>query len=234
VDLLARFAYRFGIEYHLLSDVDSAVIDAFGIRNTNIPEDHDWYSIPLPGMYLVDEHGRVFDKHFVADHAVRESVNSALQERFAVDIGHDGLVTVQAEGVTVRDWFSMPTIRRAQLTVLTVELNLAPGLHVYGRPLPDGYIPVELKVDGGDGLIVQEILYPAAQPQTFEVIGGTLPAYEGCVRIKAHCLGQAREGSVDINVSLRYQACDATECYLPRRLTFNMKLDVLDHVSERV
>ena len=161
-------------------------------------------------------------------------MNSALQERFEVDIGHDCVVTAQAEGVTVRAWFSTATIRRAQLTVLTVELDLPPGLHVYGRPLPDGYIPVELEVDGGEGLIIQEIVYPEAQPQSFEVIGETLPAYEGCVRMKAQCLGQAREGSVDINVSLRYQACDATECYLPQRLTFDMKLDVLDHVSERV
>jgi DsbC/DsbD-like thiol-disulfide interchange protein len=234
VDLLRRFADRFAIEYHLLCDADSAVIDAFGIRNTNIPEDHDWYGVPLPGMYLVDEDGRVFDKHFAADHAVRESVNSALQERFAVDIGHDGLVTAGAEGVTVRSWFSTPTIRRAQMTVLTVELNLAPGLHLYGRPLPAGYIPVELQVDGGEGLVVQQIAYPRARPRRFEVLDETLPAYENSVQLKAHCLGMAREGTVDVSVTVRYQACDSTECYLPERLTFDMNLDVLGHVAERV
>lgn len=74
-----------------MSDVDSAVIDAFGIRNTNIPEDHDWYGVPYPGMYLVDEWGVVFDKHFVSDHTVRESARSTLQERFAVDIDRQGL-----------------------------------------------------------------------------------------------------------------------------------------------
>ncbi len=146
----------------MLSDVGSVVIDTFGIRNPHIPEDHDWYGVPLPGMYLLDEEGRVFDKHFVADHAVRESVNSALQERFAVDIGQDGLVTAQAQGVTTRAWFTTPTIRRAQMTVLTVELELAPGLHVYGRPLPEGYIPVELAVDGGEGLAVQQVVYTRA------------------------------------------------------------------------
>jgi peroxiredoxin len=88
-DLLSRFACRFGIEYPLLSDVDSAVIDAFGIRNTNIPENHDWYGVPYPGMYLVDESGVVFDKHFVSNHTVRESAHSTLQ-RFAVGIRPPG------------------------------------------------------------------------------------------------------------------------------------------------
>ncbi len=217
-----------------MSDVGSVVIDTFGIRNPHIPEDHDWYGVPLPGMYLLDEEGRVFDKHFVADHAVRESVNSALQERFAVDIGQDGLVTARAQGVTTRAWFTTPTIRRAQMTVLTVELELAPGLHVYGRPLPEGYIPVELAVDGGEGLAVQQVVYPEPQPQTFAVIGETLPVYEGLVSIKVHCLAQAREGHIDVKVALTYQVCDATECYLPERLTFDMKMSVVDHVSERV
>ena len=101
-------------------------------------------------MYLVDESGLVFDKHFVSDHSVRESAHSALQERFAVDIDREGLgqalTVVRAEGVEVRAWFATPTIRVAEMTVLTVELELAPGLHIYGRPLPEGYIPVELQV----------------------------------------------------------------------------------------
>lgn len=217
-----------------MSDVDSTVIDAFGIRNTNIPEDHDWYGVPYPGMYLVDEWGVVFDKHFVSDHTVRESAHSALQERFAVHIDRQGLATVRTEGVTAQAWFTMPTIRAAQLTVLTVELELAPGLHVYGRPLPEGYIPVELQVDGGDDLEVEQVVYPPAQPRYFAVIGETLPAYSGRVPIKARCLGRARQGRVKVHLTLRYQACDETRCYLPERIAFELPLEVLAHDFERI
>jgi hypothetical protein len=233
-DVLQRFADRFGIDYALLSDADSAAIDRFGIRNTHIPADHGWFGIPFPGMYMVDEDGRVFDKHFVADHTVRESVNSALQERFTVALEPDGQTIVHATGVTVRAWVTAPAIRRAQMTVLTVELTLTEGLHLYGQPLPDGYIPVELEIDAGEGLLVQQIVYPEAQAHRFEVIDETLPAYTGTFRIKAHCLGQAREGSVDIRASLKYQACDETACYLPEHLTFDMSLDVLGHDFEKV
>ena len=233
--MLQRFADRFDIDYALLSDADSAVIDRFGIRNTHIPADHAWFGIPFPGMYMVDDTGHVFDKHFVADHAVRESVNSALQERFAVDLDPDGQTvgqtiiqtTANAEGLTVRAWSSAPAIRRAQMTVITVEIRLAEGLHLYGQPLPESYIPVELDIDAGDGLLVQQIVYPEAQTHRFEAIDETLPAYSGTFRIKAHCLGQAREGRVDIHASLKYQACDEAVCYLPEHLTFDMSLDVL-------
>ncbi len=219
-----------------MSDADSTVIDTFGIRNANIPQNHDWYGVPYPGMYLVNKSGRVFDKHFVSDHSVRESAHSALQERFAVDIDREGLAltVVRATGVTARAWFTSPTIRVAQMTVLTVELELAPGLHVYGRPLPEGYIPVYLQVDGGDDLEVKEIVYPPAQPQNFAVIGETLPAYTGHVQIKAHYVGKAYEGRVEVQVTLRYQACDEIRCHLPERIAFVLPLEVLTHDFERV
>jgi hypothetical protein len=41
------------------------------------------------------------------------------------------------------------------MTVIIVEIRLAEGLHLYGQPLPEGYIPVELDIDAGDGLLVQ-------------------------------------------------------------------------------
>ena len=47
---------------------------------------------------------------------------------------------------------SSPTVRAAQRTILTVATELASGMHVYGRPLPEGYIPIELSADDGGDL----------------------------------------------------------------------------------
>lgn len=227
--MLTGFADRYDIDYHLLSDTDSAVIDAFGIRNEHIPAEHKWYGVPYPGMYLVDADGRVFDKHFDADHAVRESVGSALQERFAVQVEPQGAVTFEAPGLCGRAWFTTPVIRRAQLTVLTVDLTIAAGRHAYGQPLPDGYIPLEMSVDGGEGLQVQRLDYPDPQPFRFDAIDETLPAYEGHVRLKAHCIGRAREGQLEVDVTLRYQTCDEVQCFLPEQLSLRLPLDVEPH-----
>jgi hypothetical protein len=116
-----------------------------------MPDDHDWYGIPYPGTYAVGEDGLVFDRSFIAGHGLRESVNDFLQESFKVsDVEGSEVQAVRTPHLEVKAWFASPTLRRAQLTVFTAEIDLADGLHVYGRPLPDGYIPIELTLDGGE------------------------------------------------------------------------------------
>ena len=66
------------------------------------------------------------------------------------------------------------------------------------------------------------------------MIGETLPAYTGHVQIKAHCVGKAYEGRVEVWVTLRYQACDEIQCHLPERIAFVLPLEVLTHDFERV
>ena len=81
-EILARFAERYGVEFPLLSDTDSRVIRAWGLFNDQIEPDHASFGVPHPGMFLVDDQGIVFDKHFGPDHRIRESVTNAVQERF--------------------------------------------------------------------------------------------------------------------------------------------------------
>lgn len=229
--ILRRFAEKFGITYPLLADTDSEVIRAFGIFNENIPEGHDWYGIPYPGTYMVGRDGRVFARSFFSDHAERESVSDMLQESYrVVDMARGEMQTIATSQLTARAYFSSPTLRPAQRTILTVEIELAEGMHIYGRPLPEGYIPVEVSVQDGEVLALMAVEYPAAAALRFEVIGETLPAYAESLVLKAHCLGKARERQdARIQVQLRYQACDERECYLPQTLGFELPLRVLPH-----
>ena len=228
---MRRFADKFAITYPLLADTDSEVIRTFGIFNDNIPAEHDWYGIPYPGTYMVGRDGRVFERSFFADHAERESVNDMLQESFrVVDLQRGEVQTIATSHLEARAYFSSPTLRPAQRTVLTVEIELTPGMHIYGRPLPKGYIPVEVSIRGGDLLSLLEVQYPAAAELRFEAIGETLPAYAGSVALKVHCLGKAREQQdARIEIQLRYQACDERECYLPQTLNFTLPLQILPH-----
>ena len=56
VDALADYKKAHGATFTMLSDPNSEVIRSFGILNTLISEDdHPWYGIPFPGVYVVDE-----------------------------------------------------------------------------------------------------------------------------------------------------------------------------------
>ena len=137
------------------------MIRDFGILNTHIPEDHDDFGVPYPGTYMIGEDGLVFSKSFFAEHGTRESINAMLQESFtAEDLDHGEVQVVATPHLTARAYFASPTIRPRQFTTLTVEVSLANGIHVNGRPLPEGYIPVELTLDGSDGLLLDRVDYP--------------------------------------------------------------------------
>ena len=59
VETLEKFSERAGIEFALLSDPKSQVIDAYGMRNSEVPEDSERSGIPHPGTLLIDAEGIV-------------------------------------------------------------------------------------------------------------------------------------------------------------------------------
>lgn len=63
VDQQKSFAEASGIEYPLLSDVDVAHVNAFGIRNEEYEPGHAGYGIPYPGVVYIDP-GRVIRLKF--------------------------------------------------------------------------------------------------------------------------------------------------------------------------
>jgi len=231
--VLREFAERFNITYPLLSDEGSRVIQEFGILNTCIPQDHVRFGIPYPGTYMVGEDGRVVEKSFFAAHRTRESINDMLQETFRVeDIDRGEIQVVTTPDLTARAYFASPTVRHRQYTVLTVEISLNDRIHVNGRPLPEGYIPVELTLDGGEDLALDHVEYPEPEEIFLEALDEKLNVYTGRFQIKGRCLGLSAEqdGEIAISASLHYQACDDNECYFPETLTFPLRLRYLQHV----
>ena len=185
---------------------------------------------------MVDEEGEVFAKTFFADHAVRESVNDMLQESFRVaDVEHGEVQTFESAHLSARAYFASPTVRQAQQLVLTVEVELKEGMHVYGQPLPEGYIPIELSLMDDETLKLVEVEYPEPKEMRFDLIDETLPAYEGRLEVRAHSRGVASDRETRrVQVRLRYQACDARECYLPQTVVFDLPVQVLPHDWEKL
>lgn len=223
VDVIAAFTSEHGVTFPVLSDADSGVIRAYGILNTLIDPDEPLYGLPFPGSYLTDGDGRVTAKFF----------NQRYQEREAPEIViHDGLglpVDLSAHpGVTgdagVSAVLASPLLTFQQKTALLVRLELEPGLHAYGRPIPDGYIATTVTVTAPASVVVGEPTYPATRPFRVEGLNEAFHVFEGTVEIEVPLLSSEIEAtSVPLELEVQYQACDEHACYMPR--TVQMSID---------
>ena len=74
METLKGYSDKNEIAFPLLSDEGSKTIDAFGIRNKQYTDpEHDWYGIPHPGTYLVDDRGIVTGKIFYGRYQPRHT-----------------------------------------------------------------------------------------------------------------------------------------------------------------
>ncbi len=220
VEVLAGFAEEQGITYSLLSDEGSEVIRRFGIFNTLIePHEGDRYGIPFPGSYIVDEDGLVAEKLFFQVYRTRPAAESVLKDAFGVDLDvtlHPS-ADVEAEGIRISAVLGSEQLTVTQRVALYVRLDLDPGLHVYGHPIPDGFVPVEVELDLPEGVEAEEPVFPPSDPFQVEGIDAVFQAMSGQVEIAVPLRSDiGDQESVTIGVAVRYQACTDRECYLPR------------------
>jgi len=81
-EVLKRFADRSEIDYPLLYDEGSKVIDAFGIRNVAMDGKkfgkNDLTGIPYPGSYVVSDDGVILGKIFLERYQERHSTQALI------------------------------------------------------------------------------------------------------------------------------------------------------------
>lgn len=78
VDTLHRFRQQFDIGFDLLSDPDSAIIDAFGIRNEDQKPGTSGYGIPNPGIMVFDANGTLLAKFAEKSYRKRPKIDDVL------------------------------------------------------------------------------------------------------------------------------------------------------------
>lgn len=223
--VLVSFAAAHGITYPLLSDEGSSVIRALGILNTNLQPTDEHYGIPHPGTYFIGADGRVVDKVFHDTHRTRDAIATTLRDHLGIEVPNSGLrQRLEAEGLVADVTVDSATFVRGSRIGLRVTIQLAPGVHLYGRPLPDDYIPVTLEVDAPETVIVEPVVYPPAQPLGFAWRAEELPSYAGMLTLTTALILAEQREDLTIPVTLRFQACTDEACFIPQRLTFNVPL----------
>ncbi len=232
-ELLHHFAERLGgFSYPLLSDPDSAIIRAFGILNTNIPEGHEWYGICFPGTYIVGPEGTVRYKYFEQMHRQRLTAATILTKEYGV--GGEKRTEVQTAHLTLTAFPSQDAVRGGNRLSLVFDLDLAPEMHVYA-PGVEGYIPVAIAVEEETYLKIHAAEFPEPRMLRLEAIQETVPVYEGKVRIfqDVTLSPRLKQSQLEISTIFTYQACDDKICYPPVRVPLRFDLDIEVHDTQR-
>lgn len=225
----------------MLSDVGSKVIRAFGILNTNVPEDHKMmYGMPWPGDYLIAPDRTVREKFFLRNYEHRPSASQVTTRHFREGAGANS-VEIKTDVLTAAVSLSTDRCFPGQELGVALKVNLKLGWHIYGEPLPKNYQTTQLIFEGP--LVDEQSLeLPPPKPILLKALGETLPVYEGEIRaigklgIKwsppapakfLEALGTRIEpGLHNIEGVLRFQACNDEVCEMPQTIRFQLPLKI--------
>jgi peroxiredoxin len=232
VDVLGAFTEKYGIRYPLLADEGSVMIRRLGLLNKQVAEHHafygvpmrdDVYGVPYPGSFILDERGVVVERRFEDSYRVRETAVSLLESAFDGQSERHGAEDRAAgNGVLARAYLDSPTYRMMQRLRLTVELQIESGLHVYGEPIPDGYVPLSIDVAPIEGLEIGGLDAPVPSPFRVAGLDEQFFVYDRVVEVSLPLTFTVATANQTLEVLVRYQACSSTDCRPPDALRLRL------------
>ena len=113
------------------------------------------------------------------------------------------------------------SLQPGQRTTVALTADIDPGWHVYAFPQPPGssVIPTEITVPDGQPLALSgDIKPPKAESQMDPALGKETDFYENAVTfdLPMKVAKKARAGKQDLEIAVRYQACNNRLCLPPR------------------
>jgi DsbC/DsbD-like thiol-disulfide interchange protein len=136
-------------------------------------------------------------------------------------------VTVQTGELKARVMLSDDRAHSGQRLAVAVDFEVAPGWHVYGKPLPEEYTPTT--VDFDDQLLSsQKLDFSQPTPVKFELLGETLPVYQGRFRAIGDVLLRQNltPGEHQLAGTLSFQECSDNLCKMPQQVHFDVPLRI--------
>lgn len=216
-EALHAFAERKNIHFPLLSDTDSKIIRSVGILNEETPKNTPFFGIPYPGTFIVDNKGVIAGKYFEDDYKQRYTAADILVQRFGL-VPESSRNEVQGKQLTAVTSASNSLVRVGQRIALVIDIELKPKMHVYA-PGVEGYIPIDWKMKDSDVAAAHPVNYPASQKLHLPAINETVPVYQGHLRLARDItIGAHVSGEITVEGTLRYQACDDRQCFIPQDL----------------
>lgn len=241
IEILHDFAQRKNIHFALLSDPHSKIIREVGILNEDIPRNNPFFGVPHPVTYILDNKGVIVAKYFEEDYKQRFTAADILVQRYGIT-PEPARSEVEGKQLKAITSVSNSMVRGGQRIALIIDIELKPEMHVYA-PGVQGYIPIDWKLKESEAWTAHPVTYPATEKLFLKAINETVPVYKGRLRLTRD-LTIAQEGKVKslvdqsgtfaVDGTLRYQACDERQCFIPQELPLKWTLHFEGLDRERV
>jgi len=219
--ILKSFSDKFNISYPLLSDAGSFVIKEFGILNTKIDSGKKSFGIPYPGIYIIDKNLKVIDKQFEQSYSARPTAANVLTTRFNKQL-NSNVQHFQTDYLNGSFGLSDSSGYAAQILAIIFEISLKNGFHLYSQPIPEGYIPLTIKLESDPDIVMDAFHFPKTKKLRLNSINETfniLPAHlslKTFLRISKN----PKPGTHILKFTIKFQACDDKECRMPEEFEF--------------
>jgi len=137
------------------------------------------------------------------------------------------LILVDANEVKARIALSNASAISGQRVGVIINFDIAPGWHIYGKPLPEEYTPTTVTFDK-DLLSAQNLDFPKPTPVKFDLLGETLPVYQGRFKAVGDILLREKlmPGEHRLSGTLSFQECNDNLCKMPQQVRFEIPLRI--------
>jgi DsbC/DsbD-like thiol-disulfide interchange protein len=114
-----------------------------------------------------------------------------------------------------------------QRVSVTVEFVVAPGWHVYGKPLPEEYTPTTVTFDN-ELVSRQNLDFPTPATVKFEVLGESLRVYQDSFKAVGYILLRQKllPGEQRLRGTVSFQECNDRLCKMPEQVRFDIPLRI--------
>ncbi len=212
------FAEEHRISYPVLSDRESSYFRELGIFNETNAIDSRSYGVPWPGTYVVDSDGTVSSKIFHESNYVRDATSTSLREQLGINLSQEHGAEWTGDRLSVAILLDIDTFVRQRRIGWRAQIAIADDMHVYGSPVPDGFIPTELTVYVPDGVRVAGPDFPRPSLLAVPFMEATVPVYSGVFEISGALIFEDIREDVEATFTLRYQTCTDNECFAPEEV----------------
>lgn len=255
VDLLASFAEERGITFTLLSDVGSAVITEYGIRNTVADALAEGDSddpvlladeqqvggsyaagTPYPGSFFLDTDNRVTARHFEKSYRERNTAANVMLQ-LGMDVGPVTALTASPPELTYTIYPSDTKVFAGSRFSIAVKVEPKEDMHVYAPGAEEsGYRVIGLTLNPNPNFQYQPVQYPESEIYYFEPLDERVPVYQSPFTLLQEVIVDPSRESQELLAELeeltlmgsfQYQACDHEICYLPESVPLSFTFDIV-------